>query len=244
MTLQQLEYIIALNRLGNFAKAADSCDVTQPTLSSMIQKLETELGIKIFDRRRQPITATKAGQTVIRQAKEVLYQSKRLREIVEEEKETFRGTFTIGVLPTIAPYLIPHFFPQLMREYPTLDLRIVELKTKDMKQALLNGDIDSGILAKIEVTDTLFQQLYDMNGFSTIGTKFGAAVDFTSGKGSLISQSNYDAFIVNPTTNEISIKITANLPFSDVSNRYVAMNITISNVGTTTNDFSAFKIAA
>lgn len=150
MTLQQLEYILALNRLGNFAKAADYCDVTQPTLSSMIQKLENELGIKIFDRRRQPIVTTKAGQAVIRQAKEVLYQSRRLREIVEEEKDTYLGTFTIGVLPTIAPYLIPHFFPQLMREHPEMDLRIVELKTKDMKQALLNGDIDAGILAKIE----------------------------------------------------------------------------------------------
>lgn len=150
MTLQQLEYILALNRLGNFAKAADYCDVTQPTLSSMIQKLENELGIKIFDRRRQPIITTKAGQAVIRQAKEVLYQSRRLREIVEEEKDTYLGTFTIGVLPTIAPYLIPHFFPQLMREHPEMDLRIVELKTKDMKQALLNGDIDAGILAKIE----------------------------------------------------------------------------------------------
>ena len=95
-----------------------------------------------------------------------------------------------------------------------------------------------------EVTDTLFQQLYDMNGFYAIGTQFSAAVDFTSGKGSLISQSNYDAFIVNPTTNEISIKITAYLPDRSLSNNYVAMNITISNVGTTTNDFSAFKIAA
>ena len=121
MTLQQLEYILALNRLGNFAKAADYCDVTQPTLSSMIQKLENELGIKIFDRRRQPIVTTKAGQAVIRQAKEVLYQSRRLREIVEEEKDTYLGTFTIGVLPTIAPYLIPHFFPQLMREHPEMD---------------------------------------------------------------------------------------------------------------------------
>ena len=94
MTLQQLEYILALNRLGNFAKAADYCDVTQPTLSSMIQKLENELGIKIFDRRRQPIITTKAGQAVIRQAKEVLYQSRRLKEIVEEEKDTYLGTFT------------------------------------------------------------------------------------------------------------------------------------------------------
>lgn len=150
MTLQQLEYILALDRWGNFAKAADACDVTQPTLSSMIQKLETELGMKIFDRRRQPVVCTKAGRVVLDQAKEVLHQSRLLREVVEEEKETLLGTFCIGVLPTIAPYLIPHFFPQLMREHSEMDVRIVEMKTADMKQALLHGDIDAGILAKID----------------------------------------------------------------------------------------------
>lgn len=152
MTLQQLEYILALDRLGNFAKAADYCDVTQPTLSSMIQKLEAELGLKIFDRRRQPVVATKVGRAVVDQAKEVLYQARRLREVVEEEKETLLGTFYIGVLPTIAPYLIPHFFPQLLRNHPEMDVRIIEMQTSAMKQALLHGDIDAGILA---MTDDL-----------------------------------------------------------------------------------------
>ena len=150
MTLQQLEYILALDKYGNFAKAAFYCNVTQPTLSSMIQKLEIELGLKIFDRRHQPIVATRAGRPVIDQAREILYQSRRLKEIAAEQKDSLCGTFTIGVLPTIAPYLIPHFFPQLMREHPEMDLRIVELKTADMKHALTEGDIDAGILANIE----------------------------------------------------------------------------------------------
>lgn len=154
MTLQQLEYVLALARLGNFAKAADYCDVTQPTLSSMIQKLETELGMKIFDRRRQPVVVTKAGRAVIEQAKEVLYQARRLREVVEEEKETLLGTFSIGILPTIAPYLIPHFFPQLLRDHPEMDVRIIEMQTEEIKQALLHGDIDAGILAQTEGLET------------------------------------------------------------------------------------------
>lgn len=95
-----------------------------------------------------------------------------------------------------------------------------------------------------EVTDALFQQLYDMNGILAVGTNYSSAQDFTSGKAALISQSNYDEFTVNPTTNEVTIKVNAYMPFSDVDNHYVAMNITINAVGTTTNDFSSFAIAA
>lgn len=153
MTLQQLEYILTLDRYGNFAKAAFACDVTQPTLSAMIQKLETELGMKIFDRRRQPVVATRDGRAVIEQAKEVLHQTRRIKQTVEEEKGTLAGTFTMGVLPTIAPYLIPQFFPQLMNEHPELDARMVELKTADIKRALANGDLDAAIVANIDGLD-------------------------------------------------------------------------------------------
>lgn len=149
MTLQQLEYIMAVYRLRHFAKAADYCDVTQPTLSSMIQKLEDELGVKIFDRKRQPIQPTKAGMKVIEEAWKVLSRTKKLRQTVEEEKQTLTGTFEVGVLPTIAPYLIPRFFPQLMNEHPEMDVRITEMKTEDMCRAVRRGDIDAGILARV-----------------------------------------------------------------------------------------------
>lgn len=150
MTLQQLEYILALDRYGNYAKAAFACDVTQPTLSAMIQKLETELGMKIFDRRRQPVVATRDGRAVIEQARVVLHEAGRLRQIVEEEKDSLEGTFTLAVLPTIAPYLIPHFFPQMMNEHPEMDVRIVEMKTSGIKQALTDGDIDAAVLARVD----------------------------------------------------------------------------------------------
>lgn len=149
MTLQQLEYIMAVYRLRHFAKAADYCDVTQPTLSSMIQKLEDELGMKIFDRKRKPIQPTKAGMKVIEEAWKVLSRAKKLRQTVEEEKQTLTGTFEVGILPTIAPYLIPHFFPQLMNEHPEMDVRITEMKTEDMCRAVRRGDIDAGILARV-----------------------------------------------------------------------------------------------
>lgn len=150
MTLQQLEYVMAVYRLKHFAKAADDCKVTQPTLSSMIQKLEDELGVKIFDRKRQPIQPTHAGMKVIEEAWKVLNRAKKLRQTIEEERQLLTGTFEVGVLPTIAPYLIPRFFPQLMNEHPEMDVRITEMKTEEMRRALRRGDIDAGILARVD----------------------------------------------------------------------------------------------
>ena len=150
MTLQQLEYILAVERYRHFGRAAEACNVTQPTLSAMIGKLEEELNAKLFDRNRQPICPTPVGEQVIRQAKEVLAQADSIKDIVEEEKHSLNGTFRVGILPTIAPYLLPRFFPQLMKKYPTLDIRVREMKTHEIKEALLQGDIDAGILANIE----------------------------------------------------------------------------------------------
>ena len=150
MTLQQLEYILAVDRYRHFGRAAEACSVTQPTLSAMIGKLEEELNAKLFDRNRQPICPTPVGEQVLRQAKEVLAQADSIKDIVEEEKHSLNGTFRVGILPTIAPYLLPRFFPQLMKKYPTLDIRVREMKTHEIKEALLQGDIDAGILANIE----------------------------------------------------------------------------------------------
>ena len=144
---------MAVFRFRHFAKAAEYCGVTQPTLSSMVQKLEDELGLKIFDRKSQPIAPTPTGRLVVEQAWKVLLRARKLKETVEEEKHSLLGTFTIGILPTIAPYLIPRFFPQLMNKYPDMDVRIVEMKTEDLKRALVRGDVDAGILAQLEGLD-------------------------------------------------------------------------------------------
>ena len=118
MTIQQLEYILAVDQFRHFARAAEYCRVTQPTLSAMIQKLEDELGVKLFDRTVQPVCPTPIGQKVIDQARVILAQAAQVKEIISEDKQSLSGVFRLGVLPTIAPYLLPRFFPQLMEKYP------------------------------------------------------------------------------------------------------------------------------
>ena len=165
MTLQQFEYIVALEKFRHFTKAAEYCNVTQPTLSAMIQKLEEELEVKIFDRSQQPIAPTAAGVIVIQQAKEVLAQAEQIKNLVQEQKQEVAGKFTLAILPTIAPYLLPRFFSKLAKKYPKLEIRIAEMKTSEIKRALLTGDIDAGILADIDgleeySTTHLFHEQY------------------------------------------------------------------------------------
>ena len=157
MTLQQLEYILAVNQFRHFAKAAEYCRVTQPTLSAMIQKLEEELDTKIFDRSQQPVCPTPVGIHIIEQAQNILVQANRIKNIIEEEKHSLTGTFKLGILPTVAPYLLPRFFPQLMKKYPNLDIRVVEMKTNDIKKALQTGEIDAGIVASLAGMEELQQ---------------------------------------------------------------------------------------
>lgn len=147
MNIQQLEYILAVEQFRHFAKAAEHCHVTQPTLSMMIQKLEDELGVKLFDRTTQPVKPTSAGSKVIEQARIVLYQTSLIKDIVKEEEQSLSGTFRLAVLPTIAPYLLPRFFAQLTERYPDLDIRILEMKTAPSLAALQRGEIDAAIIA-------------------------------------------------------------------------------------------------
>jgi len=157
MTLQQLEYILAVNQFRHFAKAAEYCRVTQPTLSAMIQKLEEELDTRIFDRSQQPVCPTPVGIHIIEEAQNILVQANRIKNIIEEEKHSLTGTFKLGILPTVAPYLLPRFFPQLMKKYPDLDIRVVEMKTNDIKKALQTGEIDAGIVASLAGMEELQQ---------------------------------------------------------------------------------------
>ncbi len=147
MTIQQLEYLLAVDQFRHFARAAEHCGVTQPTLSAMIQKLEDELGVKLFDRTAQPVCPTRIGEKVIRQAREVLIHAAQVKDVIAEEQHSLSGTFRLGVLPTIAPYLLPRFFPQLMETHPQLDIRVTEIKTHELKQALQDKEIDAGIVA-------------------------------------------------------------------------------------------------
>lgn len=146
MTLQQLEYIVAVYRTRHFVKAAEACGVTQPTLSAMIQKLEAELDVKLFERSSQQVMPTAIGKVVVEQAWKVLNRARKLKDIVAEEKKSLMGTFRLGILPTIAPYLLPRFFPRLMKENPSLDIRVVEMKTAEIRRAIDRGEIDAAVM--------------------------------------------------------------------------------------------------
>jgi len=156
MTIQQLEYILAVDRFRHFGNAAEHCLVTQPTLSAMVQKLEEELGAKIFDRSTQPIQPTSIGYKIIEQARAVLEHASKVKEVVQEEGHSIKGVFRLAILPTIAPYLLPRFFPKLMEDYPDLDIRVTEMKTQDVLVALGAGKVDAAILATV-VTDKSLQ---------------------------------------------------------------------------------------
>ena len=146
MTFIQLEYIVALDGLRHFTMAADHCHVTQPTLSMQIQKLEEELGITIFDRSKQPVVPTATGAEIIAQARHILAQRDALRELIEYKKGTLTGELRIGIIPTLAPYLLPLFIQQFAQQHAKVKLVISEITTDNIIHSLKEGAIDAGIL--------------------------------------------------------------------------------------------------
>lgn len=147
MNIQQLEYVIAVDSCRHFVKASEKCYVTQATLSMMIKKLEEELNVKIFDRSRQPVVPTEIGNKIIAQAKIILQESNRLKEIVQEEQGELNGELRIGIIPTLAPYLLPLFMNSFLKKYPLVRLRISELTTDDIVRKLEQHDLDAGLLS-------------------------------------------------------------------------------------------------
>lgn len=147
MNIQQLEYIIAVDNHRHFAKAAEASFVTQPTLSMMIQKLEDELGVKIFDRSQLPVQPTAIGTQIINQARVIVSQVKQVKEIIQEEKGVVQGVFRLGIIPTIAPYLLPKLMMRHEENGYDIELAIEEITTGQIIERLLNGSLDGAILA-------------------------------------------------------------------------------------------------
>lgn len=145
MNLQQLKYIMAIDRFRNFAKAADACNISQPTLSAMLMKLEEELDVRIFERSNKMVTITAVGEKILRQAQTVVMETDRITEIVREEKGALSDAFSLSVGPTIAPYLLPKFIKHYQESYPSVTLSISEMKANFMLDALLRGELDAGI---------------------------------------------------------------------------------------------------
>ena len=146
MTFVQLEYIVAVDTYRHFARAAQHCFVTQPTLSMQIHKLEKELGTKIFDRNKQPVLPTQAGTEIIAHARQILSQRDAMDDIIQTKKGIISGELKIGIIPTLAPYLLPLFVQQFTRKYPLVKLIVHELTTENILLRLRDGRIDAGIL--------------------------------------------------------------------------------------------------
>ncbi|NNE26211.1 MAG: LysR family transcriptional regulator [Saprospiraceae bacterium] len=146
MTLQQLEYIVALDDYRHYVTAAEHCFISQPNLTMQVKKLEEELGIKIFDREKKPLQPTEIGKSVIARARQILRETNQLKAFVTHEKEVLEGEFTLGIIPTLAPYLLPLFLPSFTIENPKVHLKIKELQTDLIISNLEEGTIDIGIL--------------------------------------------------------------------------------------------------
>lgn len=146
MNLQQLEYVLAVERHRHFAKAAGSCHVTQPTLSMMIRKLEEELGIKIFDRSKQPVMLTPAGELIAEQARRILFEVSRLHDLLRQQKDSLTGELRVGIIPTLAPYLVHRFINRFLEKYPGVHLSVSEHTTSSILKRLKKNQLDLGIL--------------------------------------------------------------------------------------------------
>ena len=147
MTITQLYYVLAVAENKNFTLAAEKCFVTQPTLSMQIQKLEDELGIQIFDRTKKPIGLTEVGSKIVTQAKNIVNEANRIKDIVDQQKGFIGGDFRIGMIPTVMPTLLPMFLNTFIKKYPKVNLIVEELNTSDLITKLKNGHLDCAIAA-------------------------------------------------------------------------------------------------
>lgn len=147
MTLQQLEYIIALDKTRHFVRAAEMCGVTQPTLSAMIQKLEDELDCRIFDRSSHPIVPTEVGAMILQQAQVVMFNVHQLKENVLTQKGSVAGSLLLAIIPTVAPYLLPELITLFRRDYVDISLKISEMRTETIIEKLHSAEIDMAILS-------------------------------------------------------------------------------------------------
>ncbi len=147
MTITQLHYVLAIAEHKNFTKAAEKCFVTQPTLSTQIQKLEDELDVQIFDRSKKPIELTDVGRKIVQQAKNIVDESDRIQDIVDQQKGFVGGEFRIGIIPTIMPTLLPMFLKNFIKKYPKVKLKIEEHTTEEIITRINDGHLDAAIAA-------------------------------------------------------------------------------------------------
>lgn len=147
MTITQLQYVLAVAEHKNFTLAAEKSFVTQPTLSMQVQKLEDELDVLIFDRSKKPISITEVGQKIVAQAKNIVAEAERIKDIVDQDKGYVGGDYTLGIIPTVMPTLLPMFLNAFIKKYPKVNLIIKEQSTQTMIKNIMDGHLDAGIAA-------------------------------------------------------------------------------------------------
>lgn len=147
MTIIQLQYLMAVANCGSFSLAAEHCFVTQPSLSMQVKALEEELGVMLLDRSKKPVVPTEAGEAVLEQARETLRQYDNIKEVVAALKGETAGKLRLGIIPSVAPYLLHRFLPEFVRRYPRVELEIREMFTADIVEALKRDRIDAAIVA-------------------------------------------------------------------------------------------------
>ncbi|WP_053975439.1 MULTISPECIES: hydrogen peroxide-inducible genes activator [Mangrovimonas] len=147
MTITQLHYVLAIAEYKNFTKAAEKCFVTQPTLSTQIQKLEDELDVLIFDRSKKPIELTDVGRKIVQQARNIVNESDRIQDIVDQQKGYVGGEFRLGIIPTVMPTLLPMFLKTFIKRHPKVKLIIEELTTEEIITRISEGHLDAAIAA-------------------------------------------------------------------------------------------------
>ena len=158
MTLVQLEYIVAVDTWRHFATAAAKCFITQPTLSMQLQKIEAELGVQIFDRSKVPVVPTAEGVEIIQQARVILKEVERLSEVTRERQGEIAGELRLGILPTIAPYLLPLFLKNFLEKYPGIRLTVTELTTEILVDRLKKNLLDAGLVVTPLNDPGMFEQ--------------------------------------------------------------------------------------
>ncbi|MCG9695588.1 hydrogen peroxide-inducible genes activator [Shewanella sp. Isolate11] len=147
ISIKQLCYALALEKTLHFKKAADACNVSQSTLSTAINELEKQLGLMIFERNNKQVLVTHEGQIILAKAKKVKLEMDELLQLSRTNKQPFSSQMTLGVIPTIGPYLLPKVLPELRKQYPEFKLKIIEDQSQNLVDMLRDGEIDAAVLA-------------------------------------------------------------------------------------------------
>jgi len=147
MTITQLEYVVAVATYKSFVAAAEKCFVTQPTLSMQIQKLEDELGVRIFDRNKHPIAITDMGAMIVQQAQIALAECERIHEVIQGQQKILSGSFKFAAIPTVAPNILPGLLENYAKNFPSMKLEVKEMETNQIIKALANNEIDAALVS-------------------------------------------------------------------------------------------------